>query len=333
MLPMTNKTLVAVIAAGLVVLGLVLAPMSFDQSANAKRVQTIILSKEFQSAQDPGQGHETHQLALILPPKDGVLYTGRFTYSASTPVEVVVLQDITAGETPAKIYTMDGQKKWALSLIKLGGDVGTPSGSMSFVGAALALHTLDGTQFKATVTLHARSMGIIEEMPGMTHGMMPEKMELYNPVLNPRQVSYPDIMGFNDLHIEAMRHLVPNGDMTKLQTIVHHHCKVYDDGSAACLLFPTGMGDQDKPYGVEYVITADMFAELPEEEKALWHYHKTELPAVRATLPDMTAEEAAKVKPVLDETYGKVIYFWHYGDKYPVGNPEVVVIQDLPPLP
>lgn len=36
--------------------------------------------------------------------------------------------------------------------------------------------------------------------------------------------------------------------------------------SAACLLFPTGMGDQDKPYGMEYVITAEQYTELPEEE-------------------------------------------------------------------
>jgi hypothetical protein len=327
---MTNKTLIVAAIAGMVALGFTLAPLSLDQSADARRVKTTMMTKEFQSMQDPGQGHETHQISIILPPADGITYTGRFTYSASEAVEVVILHDIKPGETPAKIYTIDGEKKWALSLIKLGGDVGTTSGSMSFTGAALALHNLEGKEFKATVTVHARAMALsmIGAMP-----MIEEQTELYNKVLNPRQISYPAILGFNDLHIEAMRHLEPNGDMSKLETIVHHHCKVYDDGTAACLLFPTGMGDQDKPYGVEYVITAEQFAELPEEEKALWHYHKTELPAVHATLPDMTAEEAAKVKPVLDETYGKVIYFWHHGDKYPVGEPKVVVIQDLPPLP
>jgi uncharacterized protein involved in high-affinity Fe2+ transport len=77
----------------------------------------------------------------------------------------------------------------------------------------------------------------------------------YNEMLNPRQTEYPAHLGFNDLHIEAINHVDPNAtagyDAAFLNIIVHHHCKVYDDMTAACLLFPTGMGDQDKPYGVE----------------------------------------------------------------------------------
>lgn len=48
--------------------------------------------------------------------------------------------------------------------------------------------------------------------------------------------------------------------------------------SAACLLFPTGMGDQDKPYGMEYVITAEQYTELPGEERKYWHYIKLNSP-------------------------------------------------------
>lgn len=44
----------------------------------------------------------------------------------------------------------------------------------------------------------------------------------------------------------------------------------------------------------------------------------------------MTAEEAAnKVKPVLDEAYGKVVYFWQYADDLPIGEPKVVIIEDI----
>ena len=158
---------------------------------------------------------------------------------------------------------------------------------------------------------------------------------LYNPDLNPRQVEYPAMLGFNDLHIEAINHLNPNmtssantnGDVRDM--IVHHHCKVYDDMSAACLLFPTGMNDQDKPYGMEYVITSEQYQELPQDEKKYWHYHLTELPKVNATLPDLTSEEAQTLKPILDETYGKIVYFWQYGDKYPIGEPQVVIIEDI----
>jgi hypothetical protein len=157
----------------------------------------------------------------------------------------------------------------------------------------------------------------------------------FNEMLNPRQKEYPAHLGFNDLHIEAIRHIDPNATQGNQQQqdifnlIVHHHCKVYDDMTATCLLFPTGMNDQDKLYGIEYVIPANQYNTLPEEEKKYWHYHLTELPRVNATLPDMTAEEAAKVKPILDETYGKVVYFWQYGDQLPIGEPKAVIIGDI----
>lgn len=160
-----------------------------------------------------------------------------------------------------------------------------------------------------------------------------ETASTYNELLNPRQVEYPAHLGFNDLHVEAINHIDPNAtesyDAAFLNFVVHHHCKVYDDMTAACMLFPTGMGDQDKPYGVEYIIPADMYAGLSEEEKPFWHYHKTELPEVHATTPDMTDEELAEVMPILNETYGKVVYFWQFGDEIPIGQPKVVIIEDL----
>lgn len=156
----------------------------------------------------------------------------------------------------------------------------------------------------------------------------------YNEMLNPKQIEYPAHLGFNDLHIEAIRHIDPNATQGNQQQdvfnlIVHHHCKVYDDMTATCLLFPTGMNDQDKLYGIEYVIPANQYNTLPEEEKKYWHYHLTELPRVNATTPDMTAEEAAKVKPILDETYGKVVYFWQLGDSLPIGQPTAIIIEDI----
>ena len=172
----------------------------------------------------------------------------------------------------------------------------------------------------------------------MTHdgqqNMMMHKSPIYNETLNPRQIEYPNVLGFNDLHIHANRHLdVDKSHGTAdhlLQTIVHHHCKVYDDNTASCLLFPYGMTDQDKPYGIEYVITSDQYKELPEEEKPYWHYHKTEFPRADATFPELSDSELAEVQSVLDETYGKVYYFWNYGDTYPIGEPYILVVQDIP---
>ncbi len=148
-----NKTIVAGIAAGLIVLGLILAPLSFDQFASAKHMKTIVQTVHVKSMQDPGLGHETHQIAILLPPQEGVVYSGRMTYTAThEPIEIVVLHDIPEGATPTKVYTIDGVKKWDLSLMSA-----QKSGSISFAGAALALHTKDGTPFDATVTLFVRA--------------------------------------------------------------------------------------------------------------------------------------------------------------------------------
>lgn len=178
---------------------------------------------------------------------------------------------------------------------------------------------------------------MMDDKSHMTHDgqkMMMGKEPIYNETLNPRQIDYPNIMGFNDLHIHANRHLDVNQSQGTaehlLQTIVHHHCKVYDDNTATCLLFPYGMTDQDKPYGIEYVITTDQYQELPEDEKPYWHYHKTEFPRADAAFPELSDEELAKVQPVLDETYGKVYYFWNYGDTYPMGEPYILVVQEIP---
>lgn len=160
-----------------------------------------------------------------------------------------------------------------------------------------------------------------------------EKPKLYNETMNPRQKEYPNHLGFNDLHIQAIRHLKPDTDDVhdpKLQTIVHHHCKAYDDGTMICLMFHSGMKDQDKPIGFEYIITSEQFNTLPEEEKKYWHYHKVEVPRAHATFPDLTAEETAKILPAVNETYGKVIYFQKPGDKFPLGEPYILIVQDMP---
>jgi len=156
---------------------------------------------------------------------------------------------------------------------------------------------------------------------------------VYNPTFNPRQKEYPNHLGFNDLHIQAIRHLVPDTHDVhdpNLQVIVHHHCKAYDDSTMLCLMFHSGMKDQDKPIGFEYIIPTAVYNTLPEEEKKYWHYHETEIPRAKATLPDLTADEAAPLMPAINATYGKVVYFQNPHDKLPLGEPYVVIVQDMP---
>ncbi|HEX6294302.1 MAG TPA: hypothetical protein VFZ46_04050, partial [Nitrososphaeraceae archaeon] len=56
------------------------------------------------SIQDPLPGHEGHQIAIILPPRDdSAIYEGTLTFTSSKPTEVVILQNF-ANETAVDAF-------------------------------------------------------------------------------------------------------------------------------------------------------------------------------------------------------------------------------------
>ncbi len=106
------------------------------------------------SVQDPGQGHESHQLALILPPSDKA-YHGILTYSASEPVQLVTLiGPIDPNDKKGQlVYTMDGNTWYALVFV----DSGMQMGTWKFSGNALAVHTKNTTPFQVSYTIDAHN--------------------------------------------------------------------------------------------------------------------------------------------------------------------------------
>jgi hypothetical protein len=102
------------------------------------------------SSQDPGIGHETHQLAVLLPPSDKV-YSGILTYAASEPIQLVTLTGpLKAGEDKGQpIWTPDGKTKFGLTFV----DKGQSAGSWKFTGNALAVHTMNTTPFPVSYTI------------------------------------------------------------------------------------------------------------------------------------------------------------------------------------
>jgi hypothetical protein len=124
-----------------------------------------------------------------------------------------------------------------------------------------------------------------------------------------------------DLHIDAQAHFP--GDP---EAIAHHFCKAVAGGMFECLLFASE--EPDAPLvGVEVVVDAPTWQGFDAAEQALWHYHKEEIPLVHATLPELSADEAADVVAMLEETYGKVYLLWDptAGD-LPTGQP---FVQDI----
>jgi plastocyanin len=124
------------------------------------------------SSQDPLPGHEEEQQATILPfRQDGSIYTGVLTFTATEPVDVVILNMQTLNETERAILNatedgefgtlvtaqLDDQTSLAITTINptYGGDSPAPSASIPFAGNAVWLHTSDGTPFAASYAVSA----------------------------------------------------------------------------------------------------------------------------------------------------------------------------------
>jgi len=124
-------------------------------------------------------------------------------------------------------------------------------------------------------------------------------------------------MGFT-LHIDAKKHI---NELPEF--VVHHYCKNIDPQVIQCLLF-----DSDAPnahvIGVETIISPAIYNQLPQEERASWHYHKDEIPLVDAKLPGLSEAQIQQVVAALENTYGRVVIFWVPGTPAPMGIPSVV---------
>jgi hypothetical protein len=121
-------------------------------------------------------------------------------------------------------------------------------------------------------------------------------------------------------------------DMTR-QVEAHHYCSRLNEDVRQCLIYDSPEMDA-RLIGVEYIISAKLFKDLPDEEKKFWHSHVYEVKsgslicppaALVATAVARTAEN--KVMEDLIDTYGKTIHLWQVdrGDPLPYGPPMLMM--------
>jgi hypothetical protein len=127
----------------------------------------------------------------------------------------------------------------------------------------------------------------------------------------------------------------PSGPLTAVRHIfddptlrVWHFCKPNDKIMMVCQLY-----DSNSPnatlIGVEYMITADAFKNIPDRDKPNWHYHKEEFAPNRADpkLPMLSEQQQNATMKSLAESYGKIIITWNPNDKAPIFPPQVIQVQ------
>jgi hypothetical protein len=130
--------------------------------------QTVTWQGTVSSFQDPLKGHESHQVAVILPPReDQAVYSGVISFIASRPVEVVTLHDYTLGNvsipdefgavmTAPTPWRQGGEVATAMMALDYPENTPTLSANVPFAGNALGLHTSNGDDFLATYTVVAQ---------------------------------------------------------------------------------------------------------------------------------------------------------------------------------
>jgi hypothetical protein len=118
---------------------------------------------------DPLKGHEGHQAAVILPPRnDSALYAGTLTFTASKPVQVAVINkydvdNASSSQAAERFGTLlTAQAPWNTSatvtplMMNIDYlDSPTMSKMIPFAGNLVALHTMDGEPFIANYAVVA----------------------------------------------------------------------------------------------------------------------------------------------------------------------------------
>lgn len=130
----------------------------------------MVMTGTLGSMIDPGVGHASHSLAIIIPPSDKV-YSGTLSYSASENIQLVSLKGpLGPGETAPAIWTPDGKTNFALTFV----DPKNQMGTWEFSGNALALHTMNTKGFTASYAVSSdKSSGVSVTPPKVTE---PPKM-------------------------------------------------------------------------------------------------------------------------------------------------------------
>jgi hypothetical protein len=112
----------------------------------------------------------------------------------------------------------------------------------------------------------------------------------------------------------------------QVQMEAHHYCSILNEEVTQCVIYDGNQRDA-KIMGVEYIVSANLFAQLPEAEKALWHSHVHEVKSGQLIAPGIPDVAEKELMRKLVGTYGKTWHTWHTdADKQlPFGVPQLMM--------
>jgi hypothetical protein len=106
----------------------------------------------------------------------------------------------------------------------------------------------------------------------------------------------------------------------------HHYCSILNDEVIQCVIYDGNVKDA-RIMGVEYIVSAKLFATLPDAEKALWHSHVHEVKSGQLIAPGIPQVAEHELMEKLIHTYGKTWHTWHTDlhKDLPVGVPQLMM--------
>lgn len=129
-----------------------------DKTSAQESNTPYVIQNTSYSMQDPLPNHETHQVAIVAPPReDGKIYSGIVSYTSSQPVEVVILhkyeKNLNSSRSGGMLNASLANNEYVASVLKQFTEPIFNSGSFVFAGNALAFHNLEGKPFVVTYTI------------------------------------------------------------------------------------------------------------------------------------------------------------------------------------
>lgn len=110
------------------------------------------------------------------------------------------------------------------------------------------------------------------------------------------------------------------------QMEAHHYCGHLNEDLIQCVIFD-GNDEDAKIMGIEYIVSAKLFARLPLEEKHLWHSHVYEVRSGGLIAPGIPEIAERELMTKIAGTYGKTWHTWHTDEQreLPLGSPMLMM--------
>lgn len=109
------------------------------------------------------------------------------------------------------------------------------------------------------------------------------------------------------------------------QVEASHFCIHLQPDLHQCVIFDSNRPDA-RLIGIEYIITAERFRALPDDEKRLWHSHHYEVKSGILVAPGIPELAERVYFQDLVSTYGKTFHTWQYDrDDFPYGVPQLMM--------